>query len=392
MWGHHFVLGLLAASLTIHTVVHFVFLVAWLVRPKRRRLPRELPRISILKPIAGVDDDLAANLDSFARIDYPCFEILIGIATAEDPAWAEARSFAARHPHLPIRIIATRPHLALNPKVAQLIDLTRQAQGSVLVVSDANVRVPPDYLRSMLADLLRPGVGLVSSAIRGTGDRSLGAALENAQLVGYVLPVVVASDLLANRIITIGKSMMMRKTDLHSVGGWESVGGVLAEDDCLGDRFRRAGFHVHVSLAPVENRNIACPVRSTFDRHTRWMRMRRTIHPAVFAFEPLLSPAVVAAGVVLVEPGAFTLHFLSLSVLVQMLTTIVELVAVGRRVPSPRLVLASALRPFLLLACWMAAWTSRRVCWRGHRFLIGPNTMLLPLPRSGRLARADADS
>jgi len=392
MSDHHFVLGLLAASLTIHTVVHFVFLVAWLARPRPAHLPRDLPRISILKPIAGVDDDLAANLDSFARIDYPCFEILIGIATAGDPAWAQARSFAARHPGLRIRIIATRPGLALNPKVAQLIDLTRHAQGSVIVVSDANVRVPPDYLRSMLADLLRPGVGLVSSAIRGTGDRSLGAALENAQLVGYILPAVVASELLANRIITIGKSMMMRKSDLQSVGGWESVGGVLAEDDCLGERFRHAGFRVMVSMAPVENRNIACPVRSTFDRHTRWMRLRRTIHPVIFAFEPLLSPAIVAAGAVAIAPGAFTLQLLSMSVLVHVLTTLVELVAVGRRVPSPRLVLASALRPFLLFACWVAAWTSRRVCWRGHRFLLGPNTTLLPLPRDGRLARADADS
>ena len=63
----------------------------------------------------------------------------------------------------------------------------------MIVVSDANVRVPRTYLRSLTAALLQPGVGLVSSVIVGGGARSLGAALENAQLGAHVAPAVVAT-------------------------------------------------------------------------------------------------------------------------------------------------------------------------------------------------------
>ena len=40
------------------------------------------PRVTVLKPIAGIDDALAANLESFARLDYPDWELLFGFARA----------------------------------------------------------------------------------------------------------------------------------------------------------------------------------------------------------------------------------------------------------------------------------------------------------------------
>lgn len=172
-----------AVSASVYAVAHTAFLGA-MVRRKAPPLLQVHPWVSILKPIAGADDDLQGNLASFIDLDYPAYEILFGIASPDDPAVAVVQAFLAEHPAVSARLVWTTPanDRTLNPKVAQLLDLTRAARGSVIVVSDANVRVPRTYLRSLVGALLQPGVGLVSSIIVGGGERSLGAALENAQL------------------------------------------------------------------------------------------------------------------------------------------------------------------------------------------------------------------
>ena len=234
------------------------------------------PRVSILKPLAGLDDELLENLESFTQLDYPDYEILIGIASREDKAYPVARRFVETWGDR-ARLVITNPDEALNPKVAQLLSLERAATGEVLVIADSNVRVTSQYLRPMLAELSRPKVALTSSVIAGTGEQSLGAALENLQLGALVAPSVVASAHLAGQVMTIGKSMAMWRRALGDIGGFARVANLLSEDHMLGQAFALAGHKVTVSLAPVCNRNVACSLGRTVERHTRWAKLRRSI-------------------------------------------------------------------------------------------------------------------
>ncbi len=206
-------------SASFYMATHLVFGTA-MARSAPRDLPPLPPQVSILKPISGIDDALADNLASFVDLDYPDYEILFGFASPADPAVPVVQAFLAAHPGLAARIIWTSPPQGdiQNPKVAQLIDLARAARGTVLVISDANVRVSKTYLRSLVAALSRPGVGLVSSIIVGTGERTLASAIDNAQLCTYVAPSVSAAHKLNVWPITVGKSMAMRKADLAAVG------------------------------------------------------------------------------------------------------------------------------------------------------------------------------
>ena len=115
----------IGVAVTIASLALYVTMLALFARALlKRRGPRipavdRAPRVTVFKPLAGTDDDLEANLESFARIDYPSFEILFGVATATDPAFGVVRRFIARHPKLDVRLVVTDPHAALNPKVAQ---------------------------------------------------------------------------------------------------------------------------------------------------------------------------------------------------------------------------------------------------------------------------------
>ena len=335
------------------------------------------PRVSILKPLAGLDDELLENLESFTQLDYPDYEILIGIASREDKAYPVARRFVETWGDR-ARLVITNPDEALNPKVAQLLSLERAATGEVLVIADSNVRVTSQYLRPMLAELSRPKVALTSSVIAGTGEQSLGAALENLQLGALVAPSVVASAHLAGQVMTIGKSMAMWRRALGDIGGFARVANLLSEDHMLGQAFALAGHKVTVSLAPVCNRNVACSLGRTVERHTRWAKLRRLIEPAVFAMEPLLSPLVIATLALLVHPcRASSIAFLAAVALQTIGATVTTHLLRGT---PPRWYWAplEIVRSYVLFFCWLRACVSRRVSWRGHDFELARDSLIVP--------------
>ena len=234
---------------------------------------------------------------------------------------------------------------------------------------------------------MRPGVGLVSSVVCGSGERTFGAALENAQLGTAVAPTVVTAHRVFGRPITVGKSMAMRRADLERVGGWEHVAGVLAEDDCLGQRFHALGYGVELCLDPVHNRNVSglphahrraprplgedaprahparVPLRAAAlpPDHRRHDRARRALRAS--------RARLVLCALALQTTGALLCH-----------------------------TLLHARRPFLLAAieplrtaaafiAWALAVASRRVSWRGNAFLVGRGSRLVPVaPGEGRSA------
>jgi ceramide glucosyltransferase len=337
--------------------------------------PRQ-PRVSILKPLAGADDELSANLASFATIDYRRYELLLGVASTRDPAYPVARAFIAAFPAVDARLVVTGGVEACNPKVAQLIALERQATGAILVVSDSNVRVGPQYLTRLVPLLLEPRVGLVSSLCVGTGERSFGAALENLQLTAHVTLTVLAAEVLGYPV-SLGKSMAMWRRRLRRVGGFERVASVLAEDYLLGREFARAGFEVRLCTTPVENRNVACSVRRTLERHTRWAKVRRAVEPLCFALEPLLSPASVAAFALLAFPSPATLVGWAVALATQMAFAMANMHALRGERAGWRWALIEIVRTQAALACWILAWATRRVSWRGRLFDLGPGSRIV---------------
>jgi ceramide glucosyltransferase len=377
----HIAVALTAASFVLYATMMALFARAMVKRRAHafRQVDRA-PRVTIFKPLAGCDDDLDDNLESFARIDYPAFEILCGVADPSDAAFGVARRFAARHPRIRTRVVITDPDAAINPKVAQLIGLERLATGEVYVISDSNVRVKPHYLWSLAAELADDRVGLVTSLFAGTGERTLGAALENLQLCASTAPGLAAMNAVSASPFTVGKSMAMRRRDLVRLGGFAPVGNVLAEDYVLGRRFADAGFVARTSMDEVENRNVACSVARTIERHTRWAKLRRSLSPAGFAVEPMLTPIVVASLGAGIAPSKLTMAALAIVCIAQTVGALVAVrLARGRALAWWYAPLEVA-RSYLTLLCWLRACASRRIAWRGHPFALLRGSVIVPVP------------
>src|SRR5215471_17597817 len=152
-----FLLGLTAVSTALYLTMTMGFVVA-MRRPRPQPNSQYQPRVSILKPLAGIDDELEENLATYAELDYPDYEILLGVASTYDRAYPVARKFVKRAGRHRARLIVTDPNAAINRKVAQLLALEQAASGDVVLVCDSNVRVTPGYLQCIVAELAAPHV------------------------------------------------------------------------------------------------------------------------------------------------------------------------------------------------------------------------------------------
>jgi len=193
-----------------------------------------------------------------------------------------------------------------------------------------------------------------------------------------IAPGIVASTFVLGRTITLGKSMAMWREALQGVGGFARVAHLLSDDHMLGRAFERAGYEVRVSLWPVDNRNVDCSFERTIARHTRWAQTRRALAPVSFAFEPALCPVVITALACLASPTIlFCLAFLSAAVVQTACAVVTTRVLRGAAPPWYWAPLEIA-RSYLLFFCWLRAWSSHRVTWRGRKVELVRDSAIVP--------------
>jgi ceramide glucosyltransferase len=342
--------------------------------------PRSLPFVSVLKPLCGVDDDLFGNLRSFTRLDYPAYEILLGVSDHGDPAHAVALRAAERWPDR-VRVIVQRSAPGLNPKVNQLITLGSAARGEVLVVSDSNIRAGRDYLRGIAAALDDPQVALVTHPIAAIGERTLGALFDNLTMCGSIAAGVASARRIAGTDLVVGKSMALRRSDLGAMGGFERLKDVLAEDFFAGRIVvRELGKKIALASRPVFRLTRSQCVPSFLSRYLRWSVMqRKAVGNSAYAAQILLNPVAFATAALLASPGRWTALCFCIVALARSGLHECSARALRRRGFSA----FSLLAPIsdLLLACiWAAALVRSEIDWRGHRLAVRDGTRLEAVP------------
>jgi ceramide glucosyltransferase len=372
----------LVAIVAVATTLFAMASLFWVTR-RRRGLPDFTPSITIYKPLKGIDEGLEGNLRSFFRLDYPTYQLLFCVADADDPAIPLVQGLILEHPDHDARLIVGCPVFGLNPKVESLAAMERHRKYDTILISDSNVRVRPSYLRETACYLADPGVGLVSNLFAGVDERHSGAALENLQLNGIIAGGVAAASTLGITCV-VGKSMLMPVRVLEAIGGFASVRNLLAEDQAIAIRVRKAGYAIRLSHHVVENVNRERSFRWFLNRHSRWYKIRRRLALPTFLVEPSFNLVVV--GMVWALSGESGLAWGGLLVLVGlgMVRDAVQARRLRGTFPKFRHLLLSPVKDVFLLPVWLDALINPRIHWRGHQFLVGNFTRL----RSARVPRS----
>lgn len=243
----------------------------WL-QPKQVR--RSGLGVSVLKPVRGLDPDFAEAIRSYAAQEFSGpFEMIFGAVDEDEPSRAVVEELMREFPQVPIRWVRTRSS-APNAKVAVLEDIAVLAQHPIWLVSDSDIIVPPGYLERVVAPLLEPQVGLVTTLYRARGEawaakwEALGIAIDFA-------PSVLVAPLVGIREFGLGATLVFRAQDLARIGGFPSIREYLADDYQLAKKITGLGLEARMSEVVVETSIGDDSWAGVWRHQVRWARTIR---------------------------------------------------------------------------------------------------------------------
>ncbi len=341
------------------------------------------PGVSVLKPLRGLDAEALRNFESFCVQDYPAdYEILFAVSDPTDPAAAVVERLQARHPERRIEL-----HLLAedsgNPKATLLHQLSARARYEVLVTSDSDIRVPPTFLRSAVAPLADPGVGLVTFPYRGTAPVTFTARLEALHMTGTFLPSALIGRHVLGMRFALGASLALRRRDLERVGGFAAVAPYLADDYQMGVRVAKLGLRVHLSRTVVASVLGATSFRDQWEREVRWARSTRVSRPLEYPALLLTHTLPLAATYVPLAGAGPTALAVLVASLALRLVVAWRVTALAGGVETLRWLPWLPVRDLLSTAVWLVGAVGIGVTWRGRRYRVRAD---------GRMSAEDAIS
>jgi len=312
--------------------------------------------------------------------DYRGYEILFGVHDQNDPAIALVDRLKREFPDRDIHLVYCEKRLGANGKVSVLAQLAKIAKHEVLVVNDSDIRVAPGYLRTIVSELLKPDVGLVTCLYRGIPARTLGSRLESLGISTEFVPgVLVAQQIEGGLSFGLGSTLTLRRETLAAIGGFEVIADFLGDDYELGKRTTELGLKVKLSTSTVETFLPAYDFSGFLLHQLRWARTIRASRPA--GYFGLVLTYTLSWGILclLLARGAlWAWGFLALAVLMRLLVSIVTGVSVTRERRVWRGLWLLPLRDIMAVAVWIGGMWGRKILWRGEEFIL----------EGGRLRRA----
>ena len=353
--------------------------------PKAANVPFLGP-ISNLKPIRGLDPDAYENFASFCRQDYPDYEILFCVDSADDPAVPVIQKLCRDFPQRRIRVLFGSGRDAPNDKVAKLARLADEARHELLVISDSDVRVQPDYLRTVVAPLADPQVGAVTCFYVPADDSTLVHSLQSIGMVSDFYAGILVARQLDGVKFALGPTIATSGARLAGFGGYAALENRPADDLLVGRLIAEQGYEVKLlpySILTVPDYH---SVRDLFHKRLRWIVVMRHMRPwghlgLIFTQGLAWSLAAIAARPSLRVAWAYLGVYLALRIAMVWLIGIRGLKQRSLWKKLPLLPVWDALAFFI----WVISFGRRSIRWRDQEYFIRDGRLVpaAPTPAGG---------
>ena len=228
----------------------------------------------------GAEPDLEAHLASFFEQDYPEYEILFCARQPNDAGLEIARRVAARYPQIPAKFFSTGEPPYINAKVASMELMEKSAAHEILVISDSDVRVTPDYLRAVALPFADEKVGGMCCPYRGVAaGGGLWARLEAVGMSVEMTAGVLVARMMEGMQFVLGPTMAFRREAIRRMGGFKVTADYCADDFVLGNETFKLGQTVVLSHHAIDHIVINSSLMASMKHQVRWMKSTRFSRP-----------------------------------------------------------------------------------------------------------------
>jgi ceramide glucosyltransferase len=237
------------------------------------------PPVSNLKPVRGLDPEAYENFASYCRQDYPDYELIFCVSDENDAAVPVLEKLMRDFPERRIRVLYGSGRNAINDKVAKLVRLVKEARNEVLVINDSDVRVEPNYFRTVVAPLRDPKVGGVTCLYVSTQDKTFTQHLQSTGMYSDFYPGVLVARQLDGIKFTLGPTIVTTRAHLAGFGGYEAIENRPADDLLVGRLIAEQGLQVELLPYAVQTVPDYDSPRTLFSKRLRWMTVMRHMRP-----------------------------------------------------------------------------------------------------------------
>lgn len=380
------------------STVFFAMVIVALFRYMRRsgRIRREilaaavenLPPVTVLKPVHGLEPRLEETLESFFRQDYPEFEIIFGARSRDNEALRVVERLRARYPNVRTSVVISGEPSWPNAKVFSLAKMIASSDSDYFVISDSDILVGPDFLRNIIPPLCNANKGLVTCLYQGIPAPEFWSRMEALGMSVEMPAGVLVADMMEGMRFALGAAMAVRRDAIEAIGGIRETADFYSDDFVLGHLVAEAGYEVVLSHYKVGHVLSACSLRRTFGDQLRWMKSTRYSRPwghvgsgLTYAVPFGLLALVLGLG----HGGHYVAIGLGLFAAAWLNRMLLALIVGGGIIRDPRCLWMCWLYPLrdLLGFCtWAASFTGNKFFWRGEPYQFGEQGRIKPVERS----------
>lgn len=350
---------------------------------------RYTPPVSNLKPVRGLDPNAYENFASFCRQDYPEYEILFCVDHA-DEALPVLERLVRDFPNQNIRIIYGSGRVAINDKVARLARLVSEARYETVVISDSDVRVGPDYLRTVVAPLEDTGVGAVTCFYAHSDEHTLAQHLQTVGMISDFYAGILTARQLDGVKFALGPTIATTRKRLAGFGGYEAIENQPGDDLLVGRLIAEQGCSVELLAYSVEAVADYHSISDLVMKRLRWIVVMRHMRPRghlglVFTQGLFWSLVAIAAHPTWVVASAYLGLYAILRVAMTWMIGSWGLKQKNVWKQLPLIPLWDA----LAFCIWIASFTRKTVRWRGASYYIRNGELIPVVPQTASAPAAD---
>jgi ceramide glucosyltransferase len=332
------------------------------------------PTVAILKPLYGDDADLFDNLLSFAEQRYGgAVQIVCGVADPHDPAVAVVERLRGSSATRDFELTIDATLHGANRKVSNLINMAPRIRHEIVVLSDSDIRVEPDYLARVIAALQQPHVGAVTCLYHGVAHHGAWSQLGALFINAHFLPSVVLGLASGLAKPCFGSTIALKRSTLDAIGDFAAFADRLNDDYAIGAAVRERGEIVAIPPFTVAHLCSEASLGELWQHELRWARTIRNIAPFGHAGSAVTHPLAWALAALAISPWSDLLIPATATLIAAILSRAMLLrsVAGGFGLPRQPYGLLPA-RDFLSFMVFVASFLGRNVSWKGHRYRLFP--------------------
>ena len=366
----------------------YLILSVWTIRNFFRKTTTEInatekfqPPVTVLKPIRGIEKNLKSNLHTITIQDWPEYQVIYSIQDPQDSALPILDELQAEVDNQKISVVIDNKQAGANGKVNNLLGAIAQARHQIIIISDSDTNLKPDYIKNIISPLSNPNVGAVCTLFKVKSAYRWFEKMELLTINADFIPSVIFAAVTGASNACLGPSIAISRSTLQELGGLESLADYLVEDYELGRRVWTSGKKMVLLPYTIDVTVDLKNWQEWWTHQVYWDQNTYLARPWPFIATILIRAVPFAILFAIVRMGDLLgLGVLGFTLALRLFSAGITLKEL-KDVEGFQSLYLLPLRDTFGLIFWFLALTKRTVVWRGVKYKLVDNGKMVPLSK-----------